>query len=318
MTGAALERRRLALPCRLGEITLAHVTFDVLVLNAPLEQAIARQLPGELVRRYDTAGAQGLQIKGAFVGEPSVGWSVSAGMIEYIYSVYPRYYFDFEPGLQAYRSRFSSKSLYNLRRQRRLYFEHVGSPEGMVVARTPQEVETFYACAREVSRLTYQERLLSAGLPDHDEFHRKMRQAAEKGDVRGFLLPGRDGTYAAYMYCLRQGDDLVCKYIGYDPSVAKFSPGATLLLMAIEALFAEGGFRRFDFEEGGAQYKKQFSTDSIDCGNVLVLPATLGNFMRVSLHRGVGAVARLASRLLQNTGLKDRIRKLIRYRATAT
>jgi CelD/BcsL family acetyltransferase involved in cellulose biosynthesis len=225
-----------------------------------------------------------------------------------------RYYVEMAQGLDGYRKRFSSKAMYNLRRQRRIYCESVGVDSPLVVARTPQEMKAFYDAAREVSRRTYQERLLDAGLPNHDDFHQRMMKGAAAGLVRGYLLQGKEQPMA-FIYCQIEGEDVVCKYVGYDPSISKLSPGTTLLLLALEDLLAEGKFRYFDFEEGHADYKKQFSTGSVDCGSLLVLRKTVRNLAAVKLHVLVTRLSKRAGDLLDRWGIKQRIRRLLRRSA---
>lgn len=311
------EPRRLSLPLRIGELTLARFVCQVLVHNEPLIACIAQQ-PWQLAsgEQHDRRVA-GYQVKGSWAPDQQIRLRVQGQWIQYVYSVYPRYYLDLSAGYDEYKSKFSSKSLYNLRRQRRLFFEAIKVPTAIVAARTPEEVQAFYRRAREVSSGTYQERLLQAGLPEHEEFQRQMMALAAAGRVRGYLLPGADGRDAAYMYCIVQGKDVVCKYIGYDPSLAKMSPGSTLLLMAIEDLFAEGVFTYFDFEEGGAQYKKQFSTASAPCGNVLLLRSSPWNLVGMCAHRFAGVASAFLSRSLERLGLKAALRKLLRQRAAS-
>ena len=317
--GAAqgFEQRRLSLPLRIGELTLAHFVCQVLVHNEPLSASIAQQ-PWQLAsNEQPDSEVAGYQVKGSWVPDQQIRMRIQGQWIHYVYSVYPRYYLDLSAGYDEYKSKFSSKSLYNLRRQRRLFFEAIKVPAAVVAARTPEEVLAFYGRAREVSRGTYQERLLQAGLPEHEEFQRQMMALAGAGGVRGYLLPGADGRDAAYMYCIVQGRDVVCKYIGYDPALAKLSPGSTLLLMAIEDLFAEGAFTYFDFEEGGAQYKKQFSTAFAPCGNLLLLRNSPWNLAGMCTHRFAGVASAFLSRTLERLGLKAALRKLLRRRAAS-
>ena len=46
----------------------------------------------------------------------------------------------------------------------------------------------FFRYARTVSEITYQEKLLDAGLPDSEEFLGEMERLAQQGHVRGFIL----------------------------------------------------------------------------------------------------------------------------------
>jgi CelD/BcsL family acetyltransferase involved in cellulose biosynthesis len=310
-----LQQRWVSLPLRVGEITLKHLRFDLQVANEPLAAALAHRVLQAKTLAAARGAAEGLQLKGAWTDAAGPGLVVQDGWIRYLYSVYPRYYLDLRAGYAAYLGKFSSKSQYNLRRQRRVYFEKQGVAPALVCARTPEEVEDFYRRARKVSELTYQEKLLGSGLPAGADFVARMHEAARAGQVRGYLLPGADGRDAAYMYCLVAGDDLVCKYIGYDPEVATLSPGSTLLLMAIEQLCNEGELRYFDFEEGGAQYKKQFATGSEPCGNLLLLPNRPAHRLKLVAHAGLAAAMRRAGALADRLGVRAAIRRMVRRAA---
>lgn len=306
------------MPLRVGEVTLLNLTFDVQVVNVPLEEAIAHRLPVGEPQASSACATAGVQLKGTWAAHDTIALDAEGPWVRYRYSVYPRYYIDLRQGYAAYLGKFSSKSQYNLRRQRRVYFEKLGIAPSMAVARTPEEIEDFYRRARAVSTLTYQERLLNSGLPTRPDFVEQMRSAALEGRVWGFLLPGADGRDAAYMYCLAAGQDLVCKYIGYDPATAQLSPGSTLLLMAVEVLCEEQGVRFFDFEEGGAQYKKQFATGSESCCNILVIPNTAPNRWKLRAHWRLGSIVRSLGVMADRFGLRSTLRKLIRQRSTAS
>lgn len=284
------------------------------VLNVPLNNAIAGHEYGDDQLGLLTGRTDGVQIKGSWTADTAVSLNHESHWLKYIYSIYPRYYIDLRVSYSSYLKKFASKSQYNLRRQRRVYFEKMGVDPAIVIARSPQEIEDFFYRARKVSELTYQERLLSSGLPSRPEFIAAMRSAALENKVHGFLLPGKDGKDSAYMYCLAVGDDLVCKYIGYDPSVADLSPGSTLLLMAIETLCADGELRYFDFEEGGAQYKKQFATGDIMCANVLVLRKGVSNSCKLRLHKLSARITHQIGRVADRLGLRSALRKMIRRR----
>jgi CelD/BcsL family acetyltransferase involved in cellulose biosynthesis len=313
-SGPPVSSRVVFMPLRLGEITLLNLRFEAAVLNEPLEQAIAQRVHDNTMIASMVGAHEGVQIKGAWNPQPHVELSAEGPWLRYQYSSYPRYYIDLRGDYAAYLKKFSSKSQYNLRRQRRVYFEKLGMEPGMVSASTPEEVEDFFRRARKVSELTYQERLLGSGLPQRAEFIEQMRLAAREGRVRGFLLPGPNGRDAAYMYCLAVGDDLVCKYIGYDPELSSLSPGSTLLLMAVESLCAQGDFRYFDFEEGGAQYKKQFATGETPCGNLLILHNTLTSRVKLRAHFLQGRLVQMLGSVADRLGLRAALRKLVRQR----
>jgi hypothetical protein len=74
-----------------------------------------------------------------------------------------------------------------------------------------------------VSALTYQERLLDAGLPAGPEALERMRALARRDQMRGWLL-FVDARPISYLYAPAEGDTLIYAFLGYDPEFAELSP----------------------------------------------------------------------------------------------
>ncbi len=68
------------------------------------------------------------------------------------------------------------------------------------VYKAPGEMPEFFRLARAVSKITYQEKLLDAGLPDSEEFRHEMERLAQQGRVRGFILFYQNKP-VSYLYC---------------------------------------------------------------------------------------------------------------------
>src|SRR5690606_2614194 len=89
-----------------------------------------------------------------------------SGMRAFVRQSYPHHYADLGLGYEAYLASFSVKTRSSLKRKLRKLAEHSGGALDVRVYRTPAEMADFFADARAVSALTYQEKLLDAGLPE--------------------------------------------------------------------------------------------------------------------------------------------------------
>jgi CelD/BcsL family acetyltransferase involved in cellulose biosynthesis len=137
--------------------------------------------------------------------------------------------------------------------------------------------------------MTYQEKLLDAGLPEGAL--EEMRDLAAHDAVRAWLL-FLDGRPISYLYAPARGACLVYAHLGYDPAAAELSPGTVLQLEAMRMLTEERRFRWFDFTEGDGQHKRQFATGSIDSVDLLLLRPSVGNRAAAgALNAFDGAVA---------------------------
>ncbi len=179
--------------------------------------------------------------------------------------------------------------------------------------RTPQELLEFYRLAREVSRKTYQEKLLDAGLPDDPDFERRMLAAAEQESVRAYLL-FHAGAAVAYLY-LPISDGIVrYQFLGYDPALREHSPGTVLQFHALERLFAEEPLRLFDFLEGEGQHKRLFATRTTRCADLYYFRRGLKNRVLVGLHASFDTLSTWIAKILERYKLKARVKRLLRSR----
>lgn len=147
---------------------------------------------------------------------------------------------------------------------------------------TSAELAEFHALARPLSAQTYQERLLGAGLPE----------APAAAEARAWLML-MDERPTAYLHCTAQGSALRYDHVGYDPAWSTWSPGTVLHAHAMQDLFAERRFARFDFTEGDGQHKRLFATHGVPCADLLLLRPTPAN--RASLAALAGFDAAIAT-----------------------
>jgi CelD/BcsL family acetyltransferase involved in cellulose biosynthesis len=225
------------------------------------------------------------------------------GLRPFVRQRYPRFYASLDQSFDAYLAAFSSKSRSTLKRKVRKLAERSGGTIDLRCYRCPDEVEDFHRHARRVSELSYQERLLDAGLPEGDEALAAMRASAGHDGMRGWIL-FLDGEPISYLYAPADGDTLIYAYLGYDPRFADLSPGTVLQVEAMRQLMDEGRYRLFDFTEGEGQHKKLFATGEVECVDLLLVRPTLTNLLAgQSLAAFDGAVA-LAKQTLSRPPLR--------------
>jgi GNAT acetyltransferase-like protein len=181
-----------------------------------------------------------------------------------------------------------------------------------------ESVDRFVSDAVAVSRKTYQWNLLGLGLRDADGLRGTLTHAARHGWLRSFILYCKESP-AAFMLGSQHGDCYYYDDVGYDPAFAKWSVGSVLQIEVLEHLFARADKPSlFDFSVGYGEHKARFGNLSRRECNTLVLPPTTRNRLVASVHRGADATSRLAARVLQRTGLKNRMKQLIRHRSKRT
>lgn len=230
--------------------------------------------------------------------------------IRYIRSQYERHYIDLRGTFDEYMmSNFSSKTRSTLRRKERRFGDQ-GKVEARLY-RSPDELRDFYPLARLVSEKTYQERLLSAGLPSSRDFQQAMLEAGAAGSVRAFILFSNEEP-VAYLYCPLDRGVVVYKYLGYDASYSHLSPGTVLQLSALRALFAEEPCRFFDFTQGDSVQKRRFGTHSVHCGDVYRFRRNIRNATLVHAHRASVVTNSALLWSLDRLGLKSRAKALLR------
>src|SRR5262245_15501596 len=236
----------------------------------------------------------------------------SQGYICYVPKQYQRYYIDMRQTFTDYQRKFSSKTVSTIKRKLRKFSDHCGGRVRLEVYRTVDDMREFFRLARLVSAKTYQEKLLDAGLPDSEDFMRRMEALAAEDHVRAFTWFDRDKPWS-YLYCPIRDGVLRYHYLGYDPEYMSFSVGTILLWLALGELFADRCFRSFDFTEGQGDQKRLFSTHSIQCADVMFLRPTVSNIVLILSQRAVDQVSKCVGDTLSRLGLKVRIKKLIRF-----
>ena len=215
-------------------------------------------------------------------GEPAL--KTDAAWLRYVVQTYKHCYIDMQQSFDDYRAKFSAKTRSTITRKVKKWAEHSGGELRWKTYKTSEELRRFHPLARSVSALTYQERLLTAGLPDDAGFIEQMARDADADRARGYILY-YDDRPVSYLYCPIVDDAAIYAYLGYDPAYMKHSVGTVLQWLALEDLFAERRVRFFDFTEGETDHKRLFATHILSAANVLFVRNTMRLWLLVSAHR---------------------------------
>lgn len=298
---AVLAPRPVPLAFQIGARTLFRVDRTLARVALSLEDARSGRLPPLPPLPQAAHGYAVTSLPEAALDDLA---AAAPGMIPFVRQRYTRYWAELGGGFDAWFAGLSANARQSAKRKAKKVAQASGGAVDVRRFRTPAELEAFHAVARGISERTYQERLLGGGLPEERGFVGTMLALAAANRVRAWLLYVGDEP-VAYLYCPVEGDVVIYAHVGHDPAYNELSPGAVLQLEAMRDLFAEGRFARFDFTEGEGQHKRQFATDGVTCGDLLLLRPTLANRLTVTALVGFdGSVAR-AKALVGRLGLEQ-------------
>ena len=301
MTAAAI-----ALPFRIGSRTLWHVRRRLLRVTVPLERARIGEVPA-----LPPSDGDGYLVASLPAEALAPLLAARPGLTPFVRQRYRRFYAELDRGFDHWLGTLSAKSRSTLKRKVRKLAERSGGTLDVRCYRSAEDAGTFYRHARAVSVLTYQERLLRAGLPEGEAALTAMREQAARGAMRGWIL-FLDNLPAAYLYAPADGATLIYAHLGYDPQFADLSPGSVLQFEAMRELMEEARFRLFDFTEGEGQHKRLFSTGSVECVDLLLLKRTPANLLAgwslCAFDRGIET----AKAVLKRLGLESLARRFRR------
>ena len=291
---------------RLGRLTLFQLRLPLFVIEF---EPGALSVPLRVIVLPDPGQSRGYLIKGLPVtddGDLAFGRS---GWFSRIIRKYSLYSIDLTETYDSYMKKFSSDTRRKFKRRLRDFQILSGGTLKWKEYRSRAELEEFLPLAMQVSKKTYQERLLNAGLPDTQIFRDATLAQAELGEVRGFLLFVQE-TPVSYALMPVVGTRVVYSYIGYDPEFRDYSPGTVLELLAIQQLFADPAVKMLDFTEGRGPHKQIFATHCTHCADVVILRRELSNSIAMSSHALVQQVAGGIGTLLSAIGIKRHVHKL--------
>lgn len=305
------QAQRVPLKFQLSDWTLFSVSIPLQVRAVKLVDqtpAVAVPQPPTEAR---TGDSQGFLVRGLPITTELPRISRVGNYLCYAPLQYQHCYIDLGQTFDTYQQKFSSKTRSTINRKIKKFVAHCGGTLTWKTYHTPAEMREFFRLARTVSKLTYQERLLDAGIPESEDFIREAEALAAQQNVRAYLLFHGERP-VSYLYCPVQDGVLIYAYLGYDPEYMQLSVGTVLQWLAMEQIFAEGGFRFFDFTEGQSEHKRFFATHQQQCANVFILKKTLRNTVIIHSHWLMDRLSVWLGNALDKWGVKAKARHLLR------
>lgn len=254
---------------------------------------------------------RGILLRSLPVGDALPRIATRRGAIQYSPKSYWRFLADLNLTAEKYLSGMSGKSRSTLKRKVRKFEESFGPGIDFREYRSEQDVGPYFDAARQVSSVTYQERLLGFGLPDSPEFIAGTQASAREGNWRGYVLFAR-ATPIAYVHCPLINGVAIYAYVGFNPKYADASPGTVLQWLFMQRMFVDPAIQWFDFTEGEGPHKEFFSTHKWRCADVWLLRPTLWNWLLILTHAALDAVGVAVGRVLERVNLKRLLRLLLR------
>jgi hypothetical protein len=305
--------------CQLGEITLARLPLQRLRLlggavQLPDEPAAYEMLVSSLLTRekhFDAIYLDDVDLDSFLWRFVENNPAFRASFVRYMPEPpAPRVLLRLSGSFDDYMGRFSSKHRKNLRREAAIFQALAPEQESVVRYTRPEEVDTFVDRAIEISRKTYQWKLLGLGLRHPDSVRKHLSFLARNGWLRAYLLSSKD-TPCAFVIGFQYGGRYYLDDMGYDPEWRQYSVGTILQLEVIKDLFLWNRPEVYDLGEYGS-HKEEFATDNYLQGKVFLFRrGVYPGFVRAG-HRSCSAMTRAASVLLERYGWKKRLKKIIR------
>lgn len=234
----------------------------------------------------------------------------SGGLLTMVRQRYRRHYIRLEGTFEDYAQGFSGKSRSTLKRKRKRWVESSGGLD-LREYHNSDRIAEFVTVAGTLSERTYQERTLGAGLPVTPASLADMRQRAEQGELRAYIL-FHQGRPAAYLYLPADNGTLIYAHLGYEPELADLSPGSILQMEALERIFAENSFTMFDFTEGDGSHKRLFGRGSVACADLTLLRPTWRNRLLIGGLTKFNRIVESAGTRADKSGVKPALKRLLR------
>jgi hypothetical protein len=284
----------------LGPIRLGRIRWRTRQLWTAFPVSLKhQQLPS--VSRRDLDGVDAVYIPGFPVSKNFPAVQFPPGMIQFMSWSDIRFLIPIAGTFLNYLQSRSRSTRENLRRDVRRWRALAGAKVVMKEFRGAIEMGEFYSIASLVSQKTWQGKL-GAGLEEIDRPEEILRMAADD-QARGYILYSCDRP-AAFQLCYVQGTALVASQTGYDPEYSRYSPGAVLLYLLLEKLFAEGEMEFLDLMEGTAfRYKSSFDTLRVPSMRFLFFrrrPGILCFILFITLLKKLEKVAHWAKRAIRS------------------
>ena len=244
-------------------------------------------------------GVRGVWFDHAQAGRRSGMIRASAGGGFFVHEAFaglPHYRLRLPPTVEELRSRRSPESIKKIRGRERALGKAAGGECRLIEIRRPADWEPYSEKIGGLMGRTWQSERLG-----HQFSLSSLADVAARGWLRSFLLLAGERP-AAFAFCFQGCGVFVYEQIGYDPDLAKYSPGTILLYGLLERLYASDTPECVDFGEGEAEYKSLLANDVTHSDGLLVVHRGRSQetpFRAAAVLRKAGALLRSWSRSLK-------------------
>jgi len=214
-----------------------------------------------------------------------------------------------DPGTGERIDKHSRKTRAKLRAGDRKFVNAFDGDAALECITEPGQVEDFVRDAAGIVCKTYQA-ALGIGVQDTEEYRAFLREMAEAGGLRAYVMRGK-GVPVAYAVGDRWGTAFTLWATSFLPEYRKLAPGIVTLRRVLESLAAEG-VAKFDFGWGEAEYKKKLGdhhTEEADISLYAKRPLPTLTFM---IRRTLQAVKARIERIMARYGVRNRLKRIWR------
>ena len=211
---------------------------------------------------------------------------------------------------EDYLQTLGSKTREDVRRTRKYFSVKAGDGVTVVRYSKPTQADELAAALAQISRKTYQYHLLGLGFDNTAELIAHLVETATRGWLRAYILRIGD-TPVAFGLGYRFGDTYYGHHVGYDPGISKLQPGIYLHTEVMADLLADG-IRHFDFLPGDSLYKQRMSNRVREERHYYLIPRGWPGTAYARSLVATNLASETIGRWLAKSGLKDRIRRIVR------
>lgn len=221
------------------------------------------------------------------------------------------WFIDLPSTFDEYLSLLSSKSRKRIRRDMRIFDERLAGTWSLL--KDENEVFQFLEAGEAVSRRTYQWNLGQRLVNDkatRDSYIEKARS----GILRCHLLMA-NGKPCAFSRGTIRNRVYLYETPGFDPELAKYSPGVVLMMRVVKDLIEGTDCQIFDFGRGGDSvgYKAKYGTRSVPCKHIeLVKWWRPYPFFLLAMQEGLNWVKLIGNMIVGRGKMRQKLKKAIR------
>ena len=206
----------------------------------------------------------------------------------------------------------SSKYRNQLRKNDKVFAAYFLGETQVREYRKPSEVAVFLTAAKAINRKTYQFRMFGETVDDDAASVAAACLDAEAGNFRSFIL-WHDGQPVCFVLGRQRANGMFeyCK-TGYDPARRDGEPGIQTTKLMLQMLYADDKPCLVDFGSGDSFFKRLFSNEARTTASPMVLPRIARFRLAAGLYETSTALNTGVIRVLERTGAKSALKRMLR------